>query len=163
MRYVGQALCFAVFMLVVVWFSIRPEHRLRGADEAIVSVSISHAGKRLAECRTLSQDELNELPPNMRIPDDCPRERHAVRLEVFADDILLYRDALPPSGLWSDGKSIAYQRIRTAAGSYAIRVNMSDSGNDESFDYSETRSLTLHPGQNLVIDFDERSNGFTFN
>ena len=50
---------------------VHGESRDRG--QAMVSVSFSHAGQRIQECRILTQEELNKLPPNMRKPEDCPR------------------------------------------------------------------------------------------
>ena len=46
----------------------------------MVSLSFSRAGQRIRECRRLTQEELNRLPPNMRKPEDCPRERLPVRV-----------------------------------------------------------------------------------
>ena len=73
MKILYQAIAYAAFVTVVATFSVWPSLRLLGADEALLSVSFSHAAERIGECRRLSQEELNELPPNMRRPDECPR------------------------------------------------------------------------------------------
>lgn len=162
MRILGQSFCFMVFMAFIALLSVQLRLRILPEQTAVISLSMSHAGQRVAECRRLTQEELNELPPNMRKPEDCPRERHPVRIEILADDTLLYRQSLPPSGLWSDGKSVAYERIRIRAGSYVIRVGMSDSGEQAAFEYNKSQALTLSPGQNLVVGFDEREKEITF-
>jgi len=153
-KYVAQLVAYAAFMLLLGVLSIRPELRLMADDEAIVSLSFSHAANRVGECRRLSQQELLALPPNMRQPDDCPRERHPLRIELEMDGQMLYKATLPPSGLWDDGKSTAYQRIRVGAGTHEFRIRMSDSGKAGSFDFENTSTVTLLPAQNMLVYFD---------
>jgi hypothetical protein len=162
MKFLGQAVFYALFMGAIGFLSVRPELRLLADDEAIVSVSFSHAGQRLGECRRLTQDELNALPPNMRTPDDCPRGRHSVRVRLQVDGEVLYEDELPPSGLWSDGKSVAYRRQRVNAGLHRIRMELDDAGSAEVYGHSEIVEIDLRPGQNFVIGFDELSQTFIF-
>ena len=88
-RLLGQASAYGVFAIVIGLFSIWPQHRLLSEREAVVSVTFSHAAERIAACRRLTQEELNELPPNMRKPDECPRERHQVQVEMRVDDRLV--------------------------------------------------------------------------
>ena len=154
MKYAAQFVAYAAFMLLLGVLSIRPELRLLADDEAIVSLSFSHAANRVGECRRLSQQELLALPPNMRKPDDCPRERHPLRVELEMDGQMLYEATLPPSGLWEDGKSTAYQRIRVGAGTHEFRIRMSDSGNADSFDFENTSTVMLLPAQNMLVYFD---------
>lgn len=150
---------YALFIAVVGALSVWPDYELVENDRAIVSLVFSHAGERIGECRQLSQDELNELPPNMRKPADCPRERHPVRVEFRSGDSALYRATLLPSGIWADGKSSVYQRVEVQAGMHKLFVGMNDSGT-ENFDYSESVSIDLEPGRNLVIQFDEEAQQF---
>ena len=167
-RHVRQLLAFLLFPAFIVLFANGPEYRLLAPQEAIVSITFSHAGQRVGECRKLSQEELNELPPNMRKPNDCPRERHPVqiRLAAFtensADEKLLLEETLLPSGMWSDGKANIYRRLTMPAGKYRFKVGMKDSGGEYDFDYEQIANVTLTPGQNLVIHFDELQRTFTF-
>ena len=149
-------------MVLTAFFATQPQVRLLPDDMGIISVSVSHAGQRIVECRQLSQDELNELPPNMRNLEDCPRERYPVRIEIVANGKIVYAATVPPSGLWSDGKSVAFDRMRLQAGDYELQVRLSDNGDPEQYDYATTESVTLRPGQNLVIGFNERDQRFIF-
>lgn len=162
MRYLLEALCYSLFMAFVAYLSFRPQVRLLPDDMGIISVSVSHAGQRIAECRQLSQDELNKLPPNMRSVEECPRERHPVRIEILANGQEIYAASVPPSGLWSDGKSVAFDRMRLKAANYRLQVRLNDDGNTSSYNYTASRSVVLQPGQNLVIGFDERDRRFVF-
>jgi hypothetical protein len=155
MKYIGQFLFYAAFASLVGLLSIWPSYHILGPQDALVSVTFSHAGKRIGECRTLTQEELNKLAPNMRKPKECPRERHPIYVELRADDQLIFAQTLLPSGLWNDGKSNIYQRTKVDAGEYLIFVGMNDTGANDSFDYELSRNLTIRPGSNVVIRFDD--------
>jgi hypothetical protein len=160
MKVLAEILMYATFMVIVGALSVWPPYQLVEEDRAIISLVFSHAGERIAECRILSQDELNKLPPNMRKPSDCPRERHPVRVELRTGTNTLYADTLLPSGIWADGKASVYQRVEVSAGEHEIFVGMNDSGGSESFDSSNAVTLNLWPGRNLVIQFDEQAEQF---
>jgi hypothetical protein len=159
-RYVGQFITYAAFAAVVGLFSVWPEYRMLENDEAFVSVTFSHAAKRVGECRQLTQAELNELPPNMRKPNSCPRERHPTYLEMRANGKIIFAEALLPSGLWSDGKANVYNRTNIKAGPYTLFVGMNDSGDEGRFDYELSVDTEIEAGQNLVIGFDDQTNSF---
>lgn len=153
MKIAVQIIAYALFCAVIGLFSFWPGLRLIGDDEAVISLSFTHSGRRVGECRRLSQDELQALPPNMRTPDECPRERHALRVYLQIDGMTLYDEILPPSGFWADGKSTVYQRFRTPAGRHQLTVKMNDSGITDTFDYEKSATLELLAGQNLVVHF----------
>jgi ferredoxin/coenzyme F420-reducing hydrogenase delta subunit len=156
------ATAYALFAAVVGWLSVWPTFQLIDRDQAMVSVSFSHAGQRVSECRKLSQEELNKLPPNMRKPDDCPRERLPVRVLLSSDGKPLYEAVMQPSGLWSDGESSVYRRLALAAGEQRLFIGMVDSRRDEGFDYSLEQEVELEPGQHLVVNFDSTQQKFVF-
>jgi hypothetical protein len=160
MKVLAEVLMYAVFIVVVGVLSVWPPYELVEEDRAIISLVFSHAGDRISECRILSQEELNKLPPNMRKPSDCPRERHPVRVELKSGGITLYRDTLLPSGIWADGKASIYQRIEVAAGKHEVFVGMNDSGGSDDFDSTNSASVDMRPGRNLVIQFDEETEQF---
>jgi hypothetical protein len=154
-RFLSQAIAYGVFIAVLGIFSVWPSYRVLGEQEAIVSITFSHAADRVEECRRLTQEELNELPPNMRKPEDCPRERHPVHVELRIDDTLVYSETALPSGLWSDGKANIYRRVTVNAGEHGLYAGMNNSGTDTGFDFELRQDVTVLPGQNLVITFDD--------
>jgi len=143
-------------------FTVWPRFSQLAEGNAIISLTFSHAGQRLEECRKRSQEELNELPPNMRKPTECPRERHPVRVTFSADDEVLYEQTLLPSGVWSDGESTIYNRIELPAGSHKFSIGMSDSGREEGFDYQGQTELILIEGQHVVVEFNCLQESFSF-
>jgi hypothetical protein len=159
--WIGQFALYALFALFIGVFSTWPAYRHLAADQALVKLSFTHSGKRVTECRQVSAAELAKLPPNMRAPMQCPRERAPVLVELDIDGATLVRHAAAPSGLSKDGASAVYQRLPVAAGRHRIAVRLKDSPGGAGFDYSREETVTLKPAQVLVIDFDAGKGGIT--
>ncbi len=138
-----------------------PTYRHLAPDQALIKLSFTHAGKRVAECRQLSADELAKLPPNMRATTKCERERAPVRVEVDIDGAPAVRHVAQPSGLSKDGASAVYRRLEVAAGDHRVAVRLKDSAAGSGFDYQREQTVKLAPAQILVIDFDAEKGGIT--
>jgi len=162
LRYFGQFVAYALFALAVGYFATQPAYTHLGPDEALIKLSFSHAGAHIRECRKLTQEELNRLPPNMRRPMDCPRERLPLLIELELDGKMLYRDTLPPSGLSGDGASTAYRKFSVPTGSHHLVARLRDSRRNDGFDYEKAVDVSLTPQQNFVIDFRPELGGFLF-
>ena len=78
------------------------------------------------------------------------------------DNRMLYQVALPPTGLWADGNSTAYLRIRVSAGTHDFVIRMNDSGTSVSFDFENSSTINLLPSENLVVYFDTDGQQFRF-
>ena len=104
----GQVLLYALFALVIGVFSHWPPYRHLAPDLALIKLSLVHAGQPVGDCRRLDPDELAKLPPNMRAPMQCPRERSPVTVELDIDGTPAARVAAQPSGLslpWAPSSS----------------------------------------------------------
>jgi len=152
----------AAFSLLVGALSIWPKFQLIGDGMAMVSLSFSHAGQRIRECRMLTQEELNKLPPNMRKPDDCPRERLPIHVMFKSGDSTLYEETRRPTGLWKDGSANVYRRFQVEAGKQNLFIGMNETGMPGDFDYSLSAEIELRPGDHLVVEFDETGKSFVF-
>ncbi len=161
-RLLAQALFFGLFGLVIGVFSHWPAYQVLAPGRAVVKVSFTHHGKPVSECRQVSVAELARLPPNMRAPVQCPRERSPVRVEVDVDGQTVYQHVARPSGLSKDGASSVYQRLELAAGPHEIAVRMNDDSRQTGYTHTRTGSVALRPAQILVIDFDPEAGGVTF-
>jgi len=153
---------YGLLALVTGWLSNSPAYQLLNPGQAMIALSFSHAGQRLHECHTLTQDELNKLPPNMRALTDCPRERHPVQVELRVDGEVVYKDSLMPSGLWDDGESSIYKRVTVNAGKRRVFIGMRDSGRTEGFDIQQEVQMDLSERQNLLIELDDLTQRFLF-
>jgi hypothetical protein len=158
----AQSLLFGAFALVIGVFSRWPAYQVLAPERAVVKVSFTHHGKPVSECRQRSAAELAKLPPHMRAPVQCPRERSPVVVEVDVDGQTVYRYAAQPSGLSRDGASAVYQRIELPAGPHEFTVRMNDDARQSGFNHQRTGTFTLAPAQILVIDFDAQAGGVTF-
>ena len=162
LQLLGQAIAYAVFAVMIGHFATSPAYTHLDPGLSLIKLSFSHAGRHKGECRQLSPEELARLPPNMRRPLDCPRERVPLQVELVLDGELLYRDELPPSGLAGDGASTAYRKFPVAPGRHKLTARLRDSDRSTGYDYEKEAQITLRPQQNLVIDFRPSLGGFLF-
>jgi hypothetical protein len=94
---VGQVILYGAFAAFIGTFATWPKYQQIPSDVALIKLSISHLGER--ECRKRTPEELAKMPPNMRAPLDCPRERSDIRLEMDLDGepIFQHRAAADPA------------------------------------------------------------------
>ena len=161
MRYLAQALLYVPFVAIIGYFSTSPRYHQLAPDKALIRLSISHAAQRKAECRERTPEELAKLPPNMRAPLDCPRERSPVVVELELDGQAVVQAVAPPSGLTRDGASTIYRRLPVAAGRHHIVARLKDRA-DGDFNYVRKADVEIRPGHVLVIDFHAARGGFEF-
>ncbi len=153
---------YVAFAVMVGWLSVWPRFQLIDEGNAMISLSFSYAGQRIRECRKLTQEELNQLPPNMRKPQDCPRERLPIRVVLSSNGDTLYEDIKRPTGLWKDGSANVYKRLTVAGRSQKLFIGMNESGQSPEFDFSLEQEVDLAPGEHLVVEFDDIQKSFVF-
>jgi hypothetical protein len=161
LRYLGQGAAYLLLALAIGFLSDSPAYTHFPPDKALVKLSLAH-GARKEECRRRTPEELAKLPPNMRRPLECSRERLPVTVELLLDGTLLYHGVLPPTGLAGDGPSRAYQRFAVPPGRHELVARLRDSDRDDGFDYQRTATIDLAPAQSLAIDFRAEIGGFIF-
>jgi hypothetical protein len=158
-RYAIQALLYAAFAAVIGYFSTAPSFRLLADDEALLRLSLLHPGKPRGDCRTRTPEELAKMPPQMRTPLDCPRERSPVLVRVELDGKAVIDEAFAPAGLKKDGASAGYRRLPIRAGRHSLRVQLNDDARLTDFPYERTAELDVKPGQIVLIDFNPAKGG----
>lgn len=160
-RYILQGVVWVVFALALGYLSSAPAYRHFPADKALLKLSFSHGGARQVACRKRSREELLKLAPNMRKPEDCPRRRVDLVIDVALDGTPLFRGDLPPTGLSGDGPSYIYRRFRVPVGAHVLDLRLRDSRRtDGGFDHSAHLDLDLAAGQSVAIDFRPDRGGF---
>ena len=78
---VGQIVLYGAFAAFIGFFATSPRYQHLAPDQALVKLSLAHFGDR--ECRKRTAEELKQLPPNMRAPMECPRERSPLTIELW--------------------------------------------------------------------------------
>ena len=160
-RYVAQAVLYAAFVAFIGYFSDSPTYEHLAPGDALLKVSLTHAGARKQACRERTPEELAKLAPNMRAAEDCPRERADVTVEIDFDGQPVLRRTLAPSGLKHDGNAAVYRRFTVPAGTHRIAARLRDRAQGD-FNYVREATLELKPGRALVIDFSAEQGGFLF-
>jgi len=159
--WIGQALLYGLFALIIGYFSSSPSYQYLPADQALIKLSFSHQGRQIAECRQRTPEELAKLAPNMRAPMDCQRERSPVTVEIDLDGNPAYRHVAKPSGLSKDGASTVYHRFAVQSGEHRLAIRLNDDARATGFNYRREEMVTLKPGKVLVIDFNQEAGGIT--
>ncbi|WP_374691739.1 hypothetical protein [Accumulibacter sp.] len=157
---IGQVILYGAFAAFIGYFATSPRYHQVADDVALIKLSISHLGER--ECRKRSPDELAKMPPNMRAPLDCPRERSDIRLEVDLDGQPILQTVMRPTGLYKDGVSTIYKRFEVKAGSHQLAVRMNDNLVKPGFNFVKEERISLKPHQVMVIDFNPDQGGLFF-
>jgi hypothetical protein len=161
MRFAAQLLLYVPLMVLIGYFSTSPRYHVTEPDEALVRVSFSHAAQRLQECRQRSDEELAKLPPNMRLREDCPRERAPTHFQLEVDGQVMVDRVITPSGLSKDGPATLYSRMRVPAGRHSLVARLNDTPG-AGFNHSAEATVDLKSGDAVVIDFQASKGGFIF-
>lgn len=162
MQWAGQVFLYGLYALVIGVFAQWPPYHPIGPDQALIKISVSRLGQPVGECRRLTQEELAQLPPNMRDPVQCPRERSPLTMEVDVDGHRVLDRVAQPGGLSKDGASAIYERLTVPAGEQHIHVRFNDDVRPGAKTWEREAVINLAPGQVLVIDFDAEKGGILF-
>lgn len=158
----GQVVAFALFAIVLGYFSNSPSYTYHDPTMALIMVSFSHSSEHKEECRRYTPEEIAALAPNMRRPMDCPRERVPVYVEIIMDGNTLLNKSYNPTGLAKDGSASIYESIPVKPGQHQIIAKLRDSNREDGFDYESNVSVNLDPKELFVIDFRKDLDGFYF-
>lgn len=113
---VGAALVLAIVSAAPFRIDPVPDARLR--------VAFSARPERIERCRTLSADELANVPQHMRQAVVCEGTTASYRLEVRRDDSLLASALLHGGGLRHDRRLYVLRELSVPSGPSAIDVRL---------------------------------------
>lgn len=152
-RYFLQAINYTVFMALIWYFSSSPSIRIIAEDEGMITIAFAHAGDFQEPCRKLSSEELMKLPPNMRKPEVCPRERSPVTIEALLDGQTFYSRVLQPAGLFGDGGVGVFFSGKIPAGKHHLEIKMNDSVRIAGFNYTFEQDINIKSAEILLVKF----------
>lgn len=162
-RYILQGFNYTLFMLIVWYFSAQPAYQQLEENQAVVTLAFAHAAKLKEDCRVRTQEELNKLPPNMRLPSECPRERSPVSIDMYLDDELIMTKVLEAPGFHQDQGVDLFHRVKVPAGKHRLKVFMNDDIRIEGPNYQYSKTVILSPEQQLLVNFDANTGSFYIN
>lgn len=159
-RIILQAIVYAAIAIAIGYLSAAPAYRPIPSGKGLITLTFVHAGARRFDCRRLTAEEIAALPPNMRRPEDCPRERVPLYTELSVDGNVLIRADLEPAGVARDGPASVYRKLLVDPGRRHISVRLRDTSRAEGYDHVFERTVEIAPGQHVVIDFRPEQGGF---
>ena len=157
-----QVILYAGFAAFLGWLSATPAYEYAPADRAVVKLSLSHAADRVEPCVRLTPQEIAKLAPNMRVAEQCERERLPLLVELDIDGALVARVEARPSGLWDDGPASIYERFAVAPGRHVLTARLRDSARTDGWDYTLSEAVTLEAGRYFTVTFRAETGGFEF-
>ncbi|MBF0152383.1 MAG: hypothetical protein HQL64_01395 [Magnetococcales bacterium] len=160
--YLFQAVAYGLFCWVIYYFSTSPAYHYLKKGDAELRLAFKHTAALREPCRKRTPEELQNLPPNMRTPMLCSRERSPVIVELEMDGKVLARSTFPPPGLHDDGSAFVYAKFPVPSGNHLLTVRMDDSVATPGFEFQVSQQQELQAGQLLVIGFDDTAQTFTF-
>lgn len=162
LRVLGQFIVIIALFSGVVALADWPTYRTIPSGTGVVLMAFTHGADRKAFCRKRSPEELAKLAPNMRKPEECPRARPPIYVELDVGGRTVFARSLNPTGIAGDAPSRVYERFVLPAGEYDLAARMRDTPRPDGFDYSHSERIKLAAGQLFMIDFDPAKNAFIF-
>lgn len=144
----------AVTLSGIAWAGTRVRYQAGQTDPALV-VSLKAAGATKNACRPLTDEERKKLPIHMQKQTVCERGRADVRLRVSIDGRVVLGKSYAPRGVWSDGNSVALERLRAPTGDHRVRVEVGDGLDPSAFVHVSERTTRFEPGRQTSVLFDQ--------
>ena len=159
--YALQAVCYAAFMAIVGYFATSPAYVHLPAGEALVKLSLQHAGAAQgslprAQRRGARQARAEHARGAPSARASARRWRSRSRWTASRCSPSSRRRPDCPS----DGASTVYRRVAVPAGTHRFVARMKDSIAG-GYGFVGEHSVDLKPGRVLVIDFDAKD-GWVF-
>jgi hypothetical protein len=152
LRPLGQALVWLLFAALVGGFTRWPAFSQIPEDHGALTLSLAHLTERIGPCVQRTPEELQELAPNMRVPEECPRERVPALIELTLDDRTLLARTVRPAGLFRGGRVYLIESWSLPAGDYRLRLRLRDSPRETGFDIEQRFELRLERGASAVLE-----------
>ncbi len=163
LRYAAQGVFYALFMVVIGYFSTSPAYEHLPPDQTLIKLSFKHAGQHVGACRERTPEELAKLPEYQRKGGAlvCPRERADVEIELEMDGKQLFHEVVKPAGFAHSSTANVYRRIPVTAGIHSLTARLKDRPGTD-YNYTREETVNLAPGRVMVIDFNAATGGFIF-
>jgi quinol-cytochrome oxidoreductase complex cytochrome b subunit/coenzyme F420-reducing hydrogenase delta subunit len=154
---IATGLGLAAALSLVTWGVTRIGYAAPGVDRTELVVSFKHPGQSAEKCREPTAEDKQKLPVHMRPKKVCERRRTDVRLRVHVDGQKAVERAYEPRGVWSDGNSIAIERIAVPEGEHDVRIEVGDTPDPTDWPHRIEQRLRFEPGHRRVVLFDKLS------
>jgi hypothetical protein len=100
--------------------------RAHSSDEAGIRLSWRTVSEPVSACRAPTPEELEGLPPHMRMQQICERQHVPFRLRVAIDGEPVRDVLLRPPGARGDRPLYVFEELRVAPGAHRIEVGFEE-------------------------------------
>ena len=135
----------ATLAILVIGAATRAPWTATPADRALLRLSWRAESETMEECRSLTEEELAELPVHMRTPEVCERRAVPYLLKVDIDGRTFLDDTLHGSGAREDRPVHVFREFALRPGTHAVdveffaigaeNVGMDEDDGDDRFDH----------------------------
>ena len=157
MRLTAQIGFYACVGIFIGYLSVAPGYQYADGKSSVLKLVVRHSGFLLGECRVVSQQELMELAPNMRKPQDCPRGKAPMSVSLLVENEVFYDGTIKPSGIHSDGVLALYQQFNIPPGHVSVQLAI-ESGKQGPQLFK--REIDVRPSDVLLLEYHD--SGFSF-
>ncbi|MCX7852753.1 MAG: 4Fe-4S binding protein [Caldilineales bacterium] len=151
----GLAVLLVVFLAAMAFN--RPT-TVRTPEEARLRVLINHSGQLLAHAQTLPPEVVAKLPPGVDPAAILGAERFPVGLRVEVDGRTVLERLYRPRGLRREGAIYGSEALWLAPGKHTVVIAINDDNTTWRTVFAQT--LTLSPGQVVILNYDPIGDGF---
>jgi hypothetical protein len=100
--------------------------RAHADDEASIRLSWRTVSEPVSACRAPTPEELEGLPPHMRMKEICERRHVPFRLRVEIDGVPVRDALLRPPGARGDRPLHVFEELRVAPGAHRLEVEFEE-------------------------------------
>lgn len=161
----------ALLVTVAIGALTRVPYSVGDRELAAVRLTWRMAGQAIEDCRTLSEEELAEVPAHMRQPEVCESYVPPYRLRVQVDDEMIEDILVLAGGAHEDRPIYVYSELRVVPGPHELSVVFEqevqaapEAGDAAAADSAVTgerlelhETIDLAPGQVALITVDRET------
>ncbi len=135
----------AVAVIVATAAASHTSLTVHGDDASMLRVALSARPERVENCRTLSDEELAELPQHMRQRVVCDGVTARYNFQVLRDDVLLASAEVRGGGLRHDRQLYLFRELSLPPGTAMLEVRLTriDSGTPASSSVSDSSAARV--------------------
>ena len=147
-RIAAQVGFYLLIGLFIGYFTYSPTYQYTDGQQIELKFVVRYSGDLIGECRDLTEEEMQKLPPNMRKTQVCPREKSPMTVTLSVNGDELYGTTIKPSGIQNDGVLAFYKSFKLPA--EALAVQFSIEGGEV---YEQT--INVDPGDVILLHYDD--------
>jgi hypothetical protein len=141
---VGLAALVALLMTVAIGALSQVPYRAESAGQAWIRLSWRVSAPRIEECRTLTTEELAELPVHMRRDEVCERTGIPYRLRIVLNGEGVEETMIRGAGTRGDQPIYVYRELRVEPGRQRMEISLTpEAGGDASAGDAAVETLEL--------------------